>query len=226
MGLLETLGRIPKIMEANVNALLDKCEDPAKMIDQMLIDYKRDLADVKRDTTEVMADLKLAEKRLEDCKKEVDRKQLAATNALKAGNEDDARKLLAMKKNLEVTLATHQQNYDICKQNADMMRDGYNKLVATIEELEIRKDAAKAQLSLAKAQEKLSKTASFNRANNASEAFAKYEQKAQKALAAAQAAAELDAATESGDDLTNKYADGSDVDVEADLAALKAELGI
>jgi len=50
MGLADTLGRIPKILEANINALLDRCEDPAKMIDQLLIDYNRDLADVNRDT--------------------------------------------------------------------------------------------------------------------------------------------------------------------------------
>ena len=62
MGLIETLGRIPKIMEANVNALLDKCEDPKKMIDQTLIDYKRNLAEVKQSTTEVMANLNLAKK--------------------------------------------------------------------------------------------------------------------------------------------------------------------
>ncbi len=61
MGLMDTLGRIPKILEANINAILDKCEDPAKMIDQLLIDYKRDLADVKKDTAAVMADVKLAE---------------------------------------------------------------------------------------------------------------------------------------------------------------------
>ena len=65
MGLMDTLGRIPKILEANINAILDKCEDPAKMIDQLLIDYKRDLADVKKDTAAVMADVKLAE----HCKK-------------------------------------------------------------------------------------------------------------------------------------------------------------
>lgn len=65
MGLADTLGRIPKILEANINALLDRCEDPAKMIDQLLIDYKRDLADVKRDTAAVMADVKLAEKKVE-----------------------------------------------------------------------------------------------------------------------------------------------------------------
>ncbi len=84
MGLMDTLGRIPKILEANINAILDKCEDPAKMIDQLLIDYKRDLADVKKDTAAVMADVKLAEKKLSDCDASIARKQQAAENALKA----------------------------------------------------------------------------------------------------------------------------------------------
>ena len=97
MGLADTLGRIPKILEANINALLDRCEDPAKMIDQLLIDYKRDLADVKRDTAAVMADVKLAEKKVEECDEDIARKQKAAENALKAGNEGDARTLLAAK---------------------------------------------------------------------------------------------------------------------------------
>ena len=39
MGLADTLARIPKILEANINAMLDKLEDPSKMIDQLLIDY-------------------------------------------------------------------------------------------------------------------------------------------------------------------------------------------
>ena len=90
MGLMDTLGRIPKILEANLNAILDKCEDPAKMIDQLLVDYKRDLADIKKDTAAVMADVELAEKRLKECDESIAKKQKAAENALKAGNEGDA----------------------------------------------------------------------------------------------------------------------------------------
>ncbi len=220
MGLMDTLGRIPKILEANINAILDKCEDPDKMIDQLLIDYKRDLADVKKDTAAVMADVKLAEKKLSDCDASIARKQQAAENALKAGNEDDARALISAKQSLETTRESLAQNLAVCRKNAQMMQEGYNKLVRNIEELEQRKDAAKAKISLARAQEQITNTAA--KANSAVS-----EQKAERMLAEASAAAELDAQNISVESLTDKYAGSAgDVSVDNELAALKEKLGI
>ena len=227
MGLMDTLGRIPKILEANINAVLDKCEDPAKMIDQLLVDYKRDLADVKKDTAAVMADLKLAEKKLADCDESIARKQKAAENALKAGNEGDARTLIAAKQSLETTRESLAQNLAVTKKNAEMMQQGYNKLVRNIEELEQRKDAAKAKISLAKAQEQINNSAAKANSTINTDAFNKYEQKAERMLAEANAAAELDAQDISVDDLTEKYAgSGNDASVDDELAALKEKLGI
>lgn len=227
MGLADTLARIPKILEANINALLDKCEDPAKMIDQLLIDYKRDLVDVKRDTAAVMADVKMAEKKLEECDADIARKQKAAENALKAGNEGDARTLLAAKQSLEVTRESLLQNLSVTQKNAEMMQEGYNRLVRNIEELESRKDAAKAKISMAKAQEQINKTAAKANSNVSMDAFNKYEQKAERMLAEANAAAELDAATVSVEDITAKYTSGTEsASVDEELAALKSKLGL
>lgn len=227
MGLVDTLGRIPKILEANINALLDKCEDPAKMIDQLLVDYKRDLVDVKRDTAEVMADVKLAQKKLDDCDAEIAKKTKAAENALKAGAEADARQLLSSKQSLEVTRESLAQNLAVAQKNAQMMQDAYTKLVRNIEELEQRKDAAKAKISMAKAQEQINKSVSKASKAGSLDAFAKYEEKAEKMFAASQASAELDSAVVSSDDLTEKYTSGADsASVDDELAKMKAKLGI
>lgn len=227
MGLMDTLGRIPKILEANINAILDRCEDPAKMIDQLLVDYKRDLADVKRDTAAVMADVKLAEKKLADCDESIARKQKAAENALKAGNESDARTLIAAKQSLEVTRESLAQNLAVAQKNAEMMQEGYNKLVRNIDELEQRKDAAKAKISLAKAQDQINSTAAKANSTVNLDAFNKYEQKAERMLAEANATAELNAQEISVDGLTEKYTSGADnASVDDELAALKAKLGM
>lgn len=227
MGLADTLARIPKILEANINALLDKCEDPAKMIDQLLIDYKRDLADVKRDTAAVMADVKMAEKRLEECDADIARKQKAAENALKVGNEGDARTLLAAKQSLEVTRESLLQNLAVAQKNADMMQEGYNKLVRNIEELESRKDAAKAKISMAKAQDQINRSAAKANSTVNLDAFDKYEQKAERMLAEANATAELNADAVSVEDLTARYVSSAEsVSVDEELAALKTKLGL
>ena len=53
MGMLD---RFADIVKANINDLLDKCEDPAKMIDQYLRDLTENLAEVKQETAGVMAE--------------------------------------------------------------------------------------------------------------------------------------------------------------------------
>ena len=53
MGILD---RFTTIIKANINDLLDKAEDPAKMIDQYLLDMTESLAEVKKETAGVMAE--------------------------------------------------------------------------------------------------------------------------------------------------------------------------
>ena len=52
MGILD---RFTTIIKANINDLLDKAEDPAKIADQALRDLSEDLAEVKRETAGVLA---------------------------------------------------------------------------------------------------------------------------------------------------------------------------
>ncbi|MDE5872916.1 MAG: PspA/IM30 family protein, partial [Lachnospiraceae bacterium] len=44
------ISRFKDIMAANINALLDKAEDPEKMIDQTMRNLTKDLAAVKEET--------------------------------------------------------------------------------------------------------------------------------------------------------------------------------
>lgn len=48
------IARFTDIIKANVNDLIDKCEDPAKMIGQCLRDLADDLAQVKKETAAIM----------------------------------------------------------------------------------------------------------------------------------------------------------------------------
>ena len=49
------LKRFGDIMSANINALLDKAEDPEKMIDKYIRDIEEDMRNVKAETAAVMA---------------------------------------------------------------------------------------------------------------------------------------------------------------------------
>lgn len=222
---MSILSRFSDIMRSNINALLDKAEDPAKMVDQMLIDLRRDLADVKKDTASVMADEKAAKRRLDDNMEHAARYEAAARKAIAAGNDGDARELLAKKQQYEGNTPALQQAYDLAHANAEKMRAMTVKLTGDIQNLEMRKDNIKAKSAAAKAQEKMNKMTSGDRDFSASiEAFDRLDEKANKRLDAAIAKAELDSELAVPGNLLSKYEGASSVTVEDELAKLKAEM--
>lgn len=227
MGILT---RFKDIMSANINALLDKCEDPEKMIDQYMRNLESDLGKVKAETASVMAEETRAKRELDECTEQVNKMQSYAEKALLAGNEADARKFLEKKQQLAGTLAALQQSYDAAAANASKMRQMHDKLVKDMESLEARRTAIKAKVKTAKAQERLNSIgSSVTGANNSMAAFNKMEEKANKMLDEANAMAQLNQsqADEDIDNLAAKYdAQPQNAAVDDELAALKAQMGL
>lgn len=223
MGILQ---RFKDIMSANINALLDKAEDPEKMIDQCLRNLTSDLVEVKKETAAVMAQEVAAKRALDECTEQVNKMQSYAIKAVEAGNEDDARKFLAEKAALTAKQTTLQETYNVASENSKKMREMHDKLTADIKEIELRKEAIKSKLAVAKAQERVnSMTSTVASSNSSIASFERYEALANKKLDEASAMAELNStgAEQTITDLTAKYANS--VDVDAELEALKASLG-
>lgn len=221
MGILQ---RFSDIMASNVNALLDKMEDPAKMIDQTLLNLRKDFAEVKNETANVMAAEKLALKELDKAKAEISKYTTAAYNAVRAGNDDDARTLLARKQQMEANLPALQLAHDTAHANAVKMKQMHDKLLADVQTLEGKKAAIKAKVAAAKAQEHVNSViAGTTNAEASLETFSRMEQKADQMLEAAMAKAELTGGTER-ENLVEKYSSGSSVSVEDELAAIKASM--
>lgn len=226
MGMIQ---RFTDIMSANINALLDKAEDPAKMIDQYLRNLQEDLKNVKDETATVMAEEKRCERELKECNAEIAKLQSYAEKAILAGNDNDAKQFLIKKTALVEKQAGLQQAYEAAAANSSKMKQMYDKLCSDISSLNARKDAIKAKVAVAKTQEKINKIGSGiqGAAENLS-AFDRMEAKANQMLDKANAMAELNGAafTETGvDGLMDKYDAQPSVAVEDELAALKAKAG-
>ena len=71
------LSRFKDIMASNINALLDKAEDPEKMIDQTMRNLTRDLGKVKEETAAVMADEQRAKRQLDEVNAEIAKMQFS-----------------------------------------------------------------------------------------------------------------------------------------------------
>jgi len=222
------LSRFSDIIEANINTLLDKAEDPVKMINKYLIDAREDLAEVKKETTEVMAEETRSLRKVNDNKAEIARYAELAKKALQAGNEGDAKVFIAKKQSLETNGAALETAYAAAHENAIKMKQLYDKLASDISQLEARKAGIEAKVSIAKTQQKVNtysdKGEKFDEVMNKIE---KMEDKANNMLDVANAEAELnDSAIDEAIALEDKYKAGLTASVDDELAALKAELGL
>lgn len=225
MGVLD---RFADIIKANINDLLDKAEDPAKMIDQYMRDLTESLADVKKETAAVMAEEARTKRLVDENEAEISRFDGLARKALEAGNEDDARVFLAKKQQLATKAESLQATYATAHENATKMRQMHDKLVSDIETLNSRREAIKAKVSVAKAQEKVNKISSADSAADTMNAFSRMEAKADQMLDQANAMSELNATPkDEAAALAEKYGDAAkDATVEDELAKLKAEMGL
>lgn len=225
MGVLD---RFTTIMKSNINALLDKAEDPEKMIDQALRDAREDLAEVRKETANLIASANAANKDVSECEAKVAEYTSAAKNALKAGNEADARTLLVKKQEYETALASYKQTAAVIQAKADQMREMHDKLMRDISTLETKKDTIKAKMAAAKAQQHVNDVMAGGKDTKVSlETFDRMSEKADRMLEAANAESELLSGKSSEEDLLDKYQTGAgSASVDAELERMKQELGL
>lgn len=220
------LSRFKDIMESNVHALLDKCEDPEKMLDQNLRKALDDLVEVKQSTAEVMAAEKSAKRKYDEALRAAEAEHECAANALKAGDEEAARKFLASESQIRSgRLAAAEKTWKAAKANADQMKEMHNKLADDIEWMQSELSTIKGTIRVAKATETVGRAKGIKNDSRAS--FTKYADKAQQMLDEAQAKAELaEEPRDEMDDLRAKYSSGGSGTAGTDdaLAALRAEI--
>ena len=225
MGILD---RFSTIVKSNINALLDKAEDPGKMIDQYLLEMTESLADVKKETAGVMAEESRTRAKVEANQAEVDKYAALAKKALQAGNEADAKVFIAKKQQLETSGQGLLEAYEAARENAQKMRQMHDKLVENIEELKRRREAIKAKVAVARTQGKLNEIgAASDKAEDAMSAFQRMEEKADRMLQRETDMAELNAAPkDEAAALEEKYSGAGATAVDDELAKMKAELGL
>lgn len=149
------ISRFKDIMSANFNALLDKCEDPEKMIDQYLRNLESDLGKVKSETAAIIADEKAAKRKLDACDEEIGKMEKYARKAVAAGNDGEARLFLGRKAELTQEREALEKNYNICLDNSAKMREMTKKLEADIQELKGKQATLKAKLTVAETKKKM-----------------------------------------------------------------------
>lgn len=217
--------RFADIMASNINDLLDRAENPEKMAKQYLRQAMEDLAEVKKETASIMAEEKRCKRNLDKAQADVNKYMDLARKAVTAGNDADATVFLAEKNKAAQVLATAQTAYSAAKANADKMQQLHAKLTEDVSSLQSRLKNVQAMSAVADAQKTVARMTSKDYSGGLGK-FDAMEERVRAELDESAAAMELSAApVNEADALAEKYAGGS-TGVDAELAALKAEMGL
>jgi len=142
MALLE---RVSTLVRANLNDLIDKAEDPEKMIKQVILDMQNQLLQVKTQVAISIADLHLLEKRQKEQEEKATEWMRKAELAVDKKQDDLARAALERHKScLQMAESFNQQIADQKGQVEDL-KSALNKLEQKMAEAE-----SKSELLIAK----------------------------------------------------------------------------
>ena len=227
------MGRITQLAKANINALLDKAEDPQKMIDQLVRDYTNSIVEAENAIAQTLGNLRMAEKDYEeDVKAAADWGQKAAASAkadaMRAtGDEAGANKWdnlakVAIGKQIqfENEIKAEEPSLKAQREVAERLKQGLAQMKDKLAELKSRRDQLIAREKTAKAQAQVTEALGAINILDPTSELGRFEDRVRRQEALAQGKAEL-AASSLDAQFAELETDSSQLEIEARLAALK-----
>ncbi|WP_124054338.1 PspA/IM30 family protein [Arcanobacterium ihumii] len=229
------LGRISQLAKANVNAILDRAEDPQKMLDQMVRDYTNSIAEAEDAVAVTIGNLRLAQADYNediDSAREWGQKAAAAVAKAKemteAGNNEGAEKFnnlakIAIERQIQSEQEARSAEPMIASQEEVVakLKDGLNVMRSKLDQLKSKRDQLVARQKTVDAQNRVHDAlGSINVLDPTSE-IGRFEDKVRREEALAAGRAEI-----SSSSLEDQFAELEDsshmTEVEARLAALQS----
>jgi phage shock protein A len=219
MGLFD---RISRVVRANLNDLVNKAEDPEKILEQSITDMQEDLVQLRQAVASAIATQKRTQTQYNQAESQSNQWQQRAQLALQKGDETLAREALVRKKSHAETASTLKTSLDQQSTQVESLKRNLIGLESKISEAKTKKDMLKARISAAKAQEQLNNTIGTLNTGSSMAAFDRMEEKVLQMEARAGASAELAGSSNSLEEQFRLLEGSGNVDDE--LAQMKAQL--
>ncbi|MBQ7013562.1 MAG: PspA/IM30 family protein [Oscillospiraceae bacterium] len=221
MGIFERIG---DIFKANVNDLIDRAEDPEKMVKQIIIDMQKELNKSTQALGRAVASERMAEKQYNDAVKRSSDWEAKAKAALASGNVDLAKRALAQKVKADEEVTTYKGMYDNISAQTETIRGQVETLKAKLQEAKSRQAMLIARSQMADTQKALAQSIGGVGTTSSFDKFSRMEEKVMRKEAEAEAFTEIAGAQDS-DDLEAFAQLEKDTKVDSELQRLMAEMG-
>jgi phage shock protein A len=223
MGIFD---RLSAMIRSNINDLISRAENPEKMLNQLILDMKGQLAKAKQQVASAIADEKKLQADAEGLKKQAEDWERRAMLAVQEGRDDLAKQALVRYNEQLQGAQQLQETWVKHKAETEQLKLALRQLNDKIEEAKRKKNILIARAKRAEAQQRIQETMSGMSDKSAFESFdrmaEKIEANERKALAAAELQEEF-----SGDALAKQF-EALEYHGTADqqLLALKQRMGL
>lgn len=222
MAIFERLG---DLIRSNINDLIDRAEDPEKMVKQIIIDMEAQLRSATSGYATAKAGVTQVQKQMEQAQAQAKEWENKAKMALTAGNEELAKQALVKKSEADQLAATYASNYESMNARLGEMKTQIDTLKQKLTEARNRQAMLIARSKMADANEAMAKSLGSMDSSSAFAKMDKMEAKIGDKEARAQAFAEVSGvgAAQKPDPFAAMEQDAA---VNGDMERLKKELGL
>jgi phage shock protein A len=213
--------RLADIVNSNINAMLDRAEDPEKIIRLIIQEMEDTLVEVRSSAVRTIAEKKELERRLEQLRRDHDEWQRKAEFALFKEREDLAKAALLAKSRIAESVKLHERQLQQIEEALQKQNEDIGKLEAKLKDAKAREKTIVARQKTAAARLKV-RTALYD--ERVGDAFARFEQ-VERSLDELEGKVEvfdMGRRKTAVDELTELEADAG---VEQELAEMKKRLG-
>lgn len=218
------LSRFITVMRSNMNAMLNKAEDPTKMLEQTLLDMDGAYKKAKDQVAKSVADEKRLEKSLADQQKQADKWASRAVQAVEKGDDELAKEALRRKAEHARIATQFDGELGAHRNNVENLKSGLHELEGKIEEIRRKKNLLISKQKRAEAQDQIYQTVEGIKDAGALDTVQRMEDKIEEMTALADARVEMSGEF-GGDPLERKFEElGPTEDVESELLAIKQQM--
>ena len=223
MGLID---RLTTMLRSNINDLISRAENPEKMLNQLVLDMRSQLAKAKQQVASAIADEKRLQAQAEQEKKLAEDWEKRAMLAVQEGRDDLAKQALLRHAEHMQSAAQLEETWRKHAAETESLKNSLRTLNDKIEEAKRKKNILIARQRRAEAQQRIHETMSSMSDKSAFETFERMseriEQNERKALASAELSEELE-----GDQLQRQFSQLEyKADADTQLLALKQRMGM
>jgi phage shock protein A len=172
---MKVLERVRKIIAANINHLIEKAENPEKMIKQLIRDMDESIINLRLEVAKAIAAEKRLRRRAEEAEKAVKTWEENGETAVKDGNDDLARQAIVKKIDAQKLLDELNHQHEEAAHVSATMKEQLQQLENKIQEARRKKEILIARKHRAEAQKSMIDTAQeFTRVSRRANSLLKY----------------------------------------------------